>query len=303
MASAATGTEPVVAPLNGAPQHPATQGQTHPESDRRVLVADANEARGKASAEALDSWGMQPHRVQDGAQAMLSVQRLLPATVVLDAALPGMSGGQICEVIKRNESLRDTKVVLVGSGRSAAEDPSPVADGYGADAYIEPGDLPEGLESVLRDLGVALSVASPGKSDRAAANTLSSLEASPEVSAGPVVASPPEMSAGPVVESPPEVSAGPVVESSPDRDEDPQKTEERERARRLARIAVSEMLLYQPEKFEQGICDENLEQVLCLEIQEAQALLRQRIGDAVRAETDFVLDELHRVVSQRSAQR
>jgi hypothetical protein len=85
-------------------------------------------------------------------------------------------------------------------------------------------------------------------------------------------------------------------------EEDPLKTEERERALRLARIAVSEMLLYQPEKFEKAIRDGNLEQMLALEIQEARALLRQRIGEEVRAEADFIMDELNRVAAERSEQ-
>ena len=89
---------------------------------------------------------------------------------------------------------------------------------------------------------------------------------------------------------------------APGADEDPETAEERERALRLARIAVSEMLLYQPEKFEQAARDGNLEQALDREIQEARALLRQRIREDVREETDFIIDELDRVAAERSAQ-
>ena len=84
--------------------------------------------------------------------------------------------------------------------------------------------------------------------------------------------------------------------------EDPERTAERERAQRLARIAVSEMVLYQPEKFDQAMRKGTLEQALDLEIQEARALLRQRIGEEVRAETDFIIDELERVAQERGAQ-
>ena len=78
------------------------------------------------------------------------------------------------------------------------------------------------------------------------------------------------------------------------------KAEERERAQRLARIAVSEMLLYQPDRFEQAVDAGNLEQILDLEIREARALLRQRIREDVREETDFIMDELNRVAADRS---
>ena len=61
------------------------------------------------------------------------------------------------------------------------------------------------------------------------------------------------------------------------------------------------MLLYQPEKFAQASRDGTLERALDAEIQEARALLRQRIGPEVRAEADFVLEELHRVARERGA--
>jgi len=51
--------------------------------------------------------------------------------------------------------------------------------------------------------------------------------------------------------------------------------------------------------FEEAPVGLALEQVLDLEIQEARALLRQRIGEEVRAERDFILDELQRVAAER----
>jgi predicted Zn finger-like uncharacterized protein len=241
---------------------------------RLVLLADADEARGKQTAEAIESWGLQVQRVQDGAEAMLGTQRLLPTVVVLDADLPAMKGLQICEVIKRNESLRGTHVVLVGSHALSSADHARGEDHFGADFYIEQADLPDGLESILRSLGLETEGAEPLARTSGADCSTETEDRMRE--------------------------AGETAFSRDAEDEDPKKTEERERARRLARIAVSEMLLYQPEKFEQGMRDENLEQILGLEIREAQALLRQRIGEDVRAETDFVLDELRRVASERS---
>jgi hypothetical protein len=61
------------------------------------------------------------------------------------------------------------------------------------------------------------------------------------------------------------------------------------------------MLLYHPDRFAQACRDGTLERALDVEIQEARALLRQRIGPEVRAEADFVLDELHRVARERGA--
>ncbi|MGB0621067.1 MAG: zinc-ribbon domain-containing protein [Myxococcota bacterium] len=284
----------------------------HADRDRLVLIADPDDARGKASAEAVERWGLQPHRVQDGVEAMLAIQRLLPRAVVLDAALPKMFGFQVCEVVKRNESLRDTFVVLVGAIHPPSRYRRDPADLYGADVYIEQPDLPDGLQAVLRGAGLPMGGdASSWMPQPTEPLSETAAASSPEAPSTPGAETPPgpELSLetpapGPVPDFATEPPSSPepgVAERppAPPADEDPETTEERERALRLARIAVSEMLLYQPEKFEQAILDGDLEQVLDFEIQEARALLRQRIREDVREETDFIVDELNRVAAER----
>lgn len=260
--------------------------------ERLVIVADADETRGKATAEALRGWGLSPHVVLDGVEAMLAIQRMLPRAVVLDAGLPKMFGFQVCEVVKRNESLRETTVVLIGAIHDQDRYRRDPSDLYGADVYIEQPDLPDGLLPILREAGLPVQ---EREADLGAASP-------PSPEPAPVVApsSTPDAGPRPVAEAPTSAPAPAAASSASAVDGDPALAEERERARRLARIAVSEMLLYQPEKFEQAIVDGNIEQVLGLEIQEAQALLRQRIGEEVRSETDFVMDELRRVAAERS---
>ena len=212
--------------------------------------------------------------------------------------------------------------------------------GSRAIVYVEQPDLPEGLEAVLREGGLPMNGGVPTASAASSPPAPEPVpepvvaptpDPEPEVAAAePMVASTPEPTPEPepeiaapelTLDAPPSASdeepefefESPVPEAAAEpspvaetpasaADEDPEKAEERERAERLARIAVSEMLLYQPEKFEQATRDGNLEQVLDLEIQEARALLRQRISEEVRAETDFVMDELERVAAERSAQ-
>jgi hypothetical protein len=169
--------------------------------------------------------------------------------------------------------------VLVGAIHHQTRYRRDPSDLYGADAYIEQADLPDGLQTILREGGLPVG-----------GSALPAPEPTFEVPA-------PEPALEFVREPP---AAAPT--EAPGADEDSETAEERERALRLARIAVSEMLLYQPEKFEQAARDGNLEQALDREIQEAQALLRQRIREDVREETDFIMDELNRVAAERSAQ-
>jgi predicted Zn finger-like uncharacterized protein len=304
-----------------SPPEPEPPSEPEVDSKRLVLIADPEESRGKLTAEAVRSWGLTAILVHDGVEAMLTIQRLLPAAIVLDAALPKMFGFQVCEVVKRNESLRETVVILVGAIHHQdryRRDPSEL---YGADVYVESPDLPDGLLPLLRDAGLPVndgqepegvatepSIASQEDSvlqespvaSEPMAQSSSSLEPNLEPHAErtqPSVSEPEDLvepEPEPAEPEPAPVSSLPAV------DEDPERTAERERAHRLARIAVSEMVLYQPEKFDQASRDGVLEQTLDLEIQEARALLRQRIGEDVRAECDFIIEELHRVAADRS---
>ena len=87
---------------------------------------------------------------------MLDIQRSLPKVVVLDAALPKMFGFQVCEIVKRNESLRGIHVVLVGAIHDQDRYRRPPRDLYGADVYVERHELPDALFPLLEGFGVPL---------------------------------------------------------------------------------------------------------------------------------------------------
>jgi len=285
---------------------PAPDPSVDVDSRKLVLIADPSEERGKQTANAIERWGLAPLLVHDGVEAMLAIQRRMPNVVVLDAALPKMFGFQVCEVVKRNESLRHTRVVLVGAIHHQDRYRRDPSDLYGADVYLEQPDLPDGLMPLLRDAGLSVTdqPARAAAAPQPALDTPSPMDMGMAMEMEETIDEPLEFETSPtpaqrpVPETPP--APEPVVEA-PVADEDPEIAAERERAERLARIAVSEMLLYQPEKFDQAIRDGNIEAVLDLEIQEARALIRQRISEEVRSEKDFILVELERVAQERSA--
>ncbi len=98
-----------------------------------VLVADPDVDSAKQLASALATWGMKANLVHDGVEAILDIQRLLPQVVVLDAALPKMLGFQVCELVKRNESLRHIKVILIGAIHDEDRNRRDPSELYGAD--------------------------------------------------------------------------------------------------------------------------------------------------------------------------
>jgi len=85
-------------------------------------------------------------------------------------------------------------------------------------------------------------------------------------------------------------------------DLDPALAEERSNAERLARIIVSDIALYQADKFAEAIRVGNPVEALGVEIREGRSLFAQRVSETMRNERDFIADELIRVARKRGMQ-
>jgi len=286
-----------------------------------VLIAHPEVEEGRRVAEALAARGLETIVVNDGVEAILNIQRSLPRVVVLDAALPKMFGFQVCEIVKRNESLRGIHVVLVGAIHDQDRYRRPPRDLYGADAYVERQELPDALIPLLEGFGVALGPPvqppslplqrdpSPAPSPPEAVPTpihreptpLRAVPSAPTV--GPPAAAP--FTGAPAaldpVEPPTETTAAPQPEPvlPPTAAPDPAVAAEVEQAERLARIIVSDVVLYNPEKFEAGVRDGNVLQVLESELNEGRILFSQRVDPRVGSPGHFLESELLRVARSR----
>ena len=303
-------------PVPAAPMHtpaeatpvPAapTSAEGHDRS-RLVLVADPVIEEGKATASALAAWGLQPILVHDGVEAMLTIQRTLPCAAVIDAALPKMYGFQVCEVLKRNESLRSIHVVLVGAIHDRTRYRRAPTELYGADAYLERPQLPDALWPILREFGISLSSAAPPPEvpqeppyPTSGASLEPRMPRPPETIAPPEpVPDPPAPSVVPVaaVQAPPhpqpsqqDAAAAPVNEA------------EIAKAERLARIVVSDIILYNQEKFDAAVSEGNVAMAMDAELTEGRTLFAQRIEARVRELRDFLGEELLRVAGLRRKQ-
>ena len=134
-------------------------GERHYDPERLVVVATDREAPASELVLALEAWGLQPLRATDGAEAMLAIQRHGPRAVILDARVPGMNGLQVCEVVKRNESLRATPIVLVAD--PADSQALAGLDPFGADVNRGWGDDISDLLEILRGFGLPVKSATP----------------------------------------------------------------------------------------------------------------------------------------------
>ena len=285
---------------------PAPPDSPSPPVDRErlVLIADSEVEQGKSTASALAQWGFQPTLVHDGVEAMLAIQRLLPRAIVIDAALPKMFGFQVCEIIKRNESLCDIHVVLVGAVHDRTRYRRPPEELYGADAYIERQELPESLRSILQGFGMLSSARQLPAVPAVAATPLTPPVAAPASEIAPAVEAilEPEAPAAPeVVETVGSVEL-PVAPPTPKSVEPPAPgsggpgiDEKIEQAERLARIVVSDIVLYSKEKFEAAVQAGNVLEAMQPEIAEGRTLFVARVDPSIQEIRDFLTEELLRV--------
>ncbi|MDQ1443745.1 MAG: two-component system, sensor histidine kinase and response regulator, partial [Acidimicrobiaceae bacterium] len=131
----------------GAEERPAV-----PYRPQRVLVVDdADDARQLARL-SLTTAGLEVHEASTGAEALRIAHLVRPDCVVLDIAMPDMSGIEVCTAIRSDIALAACKIVMLtnaGEGVDKVE-----AFSSGADDYIvkpaSPRDFVARVYAVLR---------------------------------------------------------------------------------------------------------------------------------------------------------
>ena len=223
-----------------------------------AVVAESDPKLAKAVSALLESWSIEAKVFDDGSAALLHIHRERPDLAYLGAGLSGTNAPSIAEIMRRNADLQEVPLVRV-----LAADELSSAPEFDADHTLEAGDLPDGLAQVLEALGVG---ASPSGGAPAAKPSAPAPAPVPEAAAAAPKAAPAASGA----------------------------SDEIKAAERLARIVVSDIVLYNEEKFEQGSREGNVAELLSAELEEASAMFRDRVSAELRSERDFLVEELER---------
>jgi diguanylate cyclase (GGDEF)-like protein len=145
-----------VAPSSRAPQRPSRggpQSRLGPLHPCRVLVVDDDERLRILLRTTLEVIDIEIDEADSVPSARARIAACRPDVVVLDLALPGVSGLTLCEELKRDPRTRDIGiVVLTGSD----EGTSPAARTAGADAYLRKPFSPLDLLAVVEQLAGGL---------------------------------------------------------------------------------------------------------------------------------------------------
>lgn len=260
----------------------------------KVFVANESAAFCQAVQKVLASEPFDVTVFNDGLEAMKCIETEKPSAVLLDVALPTMYGFEICEEVRKNRLLDDVKLILVASIYDKTKYKRTPTSLYGADAYIEKHHIPDSLASLIKKLvdggegrktSPDISEATGGFHEKFTADAAVEQSDVTEADRGNL--------------SRDEMLPGTETTESSSLSSSVEHTENMAKARRLARIIVSDILLYNQDKVMEGIRAGNFYELLKDEIREGKALYSRRVPAAVAAESAFLNDAFEQLISRK----
>lgn len=116
-------------------------------SGRRVLVVDDNADIARSLWMILQRLGHQADIALEGREALAKARTLRPEVVLLDLAMPGMSGFEVARHLRRE---MDGVMIVAVTGHGTEEDRARTR-AAGFDHHLVKPVAPQLLESLLRD--------------------------------------------------------------------------------------------------------------------------------------------------------
>ena len=94
--------------------------------------------------------GFEVHLARDGEEALATIAAQRPALVLLDVMMPKKSGLEVCQALRADEALKDTRVLML----SAKARDTDIAKGLGsgADAYMTKPFSTQALVQKVREM-------------------------------------------------------------------------------------------------------------------------------------------------------
>ncbi|HTP64080.1 MAG TPA: response regulator [Geobacteraceae bacterium] len=274
------------------PANPAPLSEPVPTAAQpriKVVVANESPAFCKAVTGVLAGEPFDVFAYHDGREALSSIMLLKPEVVLLDVALPSMYGFEVCEAIRKEPAVAEMKIILIASIYDKTRYKRAPLSLYGADDYIEKHHIPDALATKIHLLLGSQQPAVAPPEARPAAEDEASVRA--------------------VALSPQEISAQENTRLELKRDEEdgmavPENVTQEipgahDKARRLARHIVSDIVLYNLDKVEKGVRNGIFYELLADDIKEGRALYESRVPVDIRNNTSYFDDGFNDLIDAK----
>ena len=269
--------QPLSATIQGAPR-------------LTVVVANESAAFCGAVKKVLAAEPFDVVTCNDGKAAFAAIERLKPDVVLLDVALPSMYGFEICEAVRQHPVLSGVKLILLASIYDKTRYKRAPNSLYGADDYIEKHHIPDSLVGMIYNLVSGQKSVEPAGGQK--------LPAEEEGQTAPEWLSKGEIAAQEAVRE--ELKRAEEHETSvPVAPFRPELPEAHVKARRLARIIVSDIVLYNQVAVEEGVRKGNFYELLADDIREGRALYTRRVSEEIRQAASYLEDAFEELIARK----
>jgi predicted Zn finger-like uncharacterized protein len=229
----------------------------------RVMVAHSDKELCATITTVLNRSGITSQVGHEGSAVLAQMEAAPPHLAVVDVALQGLYAFEVVEKIRRRPGLAGVKIILLSSVYNKMAYKRAPSSLYGADDYIEKHHIPDDLVPKINRLLVGAAPASePVNNEETHSGEVLTDSAADEQSPAYIQA------------------VNEQIQSAEDRQvSGDRQLSDQERARRLARIIVSDIALYYQDRVDEGIRIGNWSQLLADEILEARKLFSSRFPD------------------------
>jgi len=258
--------------------------------------------------------GFEADTAADGVEVLQKAVQNKPRAIVLDVGLPGIYGFELCERLKGSRETSDIKIILLSSVYDMRRYKRTPVSLYGADDYIEKHHIPDFLPAKLQKLIYPEQYASiPATPPGHAPGELPATVKPPEREFQPALLRPEQLARMERVASQPSPIQDDAPKTAADISESPaiipesfsldasifQKEEcdiprvdeldpeAVEKARRFARIIVSDIALYNQDAVAEGLKSGTFYELLKADVDEGRELYENRVPTAIRAKKDY----------------
>jgi CheY-like chemotaxis protein len=218
------------------------------------------------------------------------IEERLPDVVVLDVALPTVFGFEICDRIRNSPALSSVKTILIASIYDKTRYKREPQSLYGADDYIEKHHIPDSLAAKIYRLVFGQKAIEQPAEDAAATVENGGADSRDITSR--------EMSDQEQVRE--QIRLDEEVKTCADGSA--ALSEAHDKARRLARIIVGDIALYNQKKVEEGIRCGTFRELLRDEIHEGESLYIRRVPEEVRSGTSYLDDAFDNFLAQKRSE-
>ena len=273
----------LAAPLSALP--PST-----PPPVIKVVVANESVAFCKTVSDVLARESFDVSAYNDGREALNAIMQLKPDVVLLDVALPSMYGFEVCDAIRKTPEISSVKVIFIASIYDKTRYKRAPLSLYGADDYIEKHHIPDSLAAMVYRL------VSGQKPVEPPSDTMAEVEE--EAQSAPQELSPGEWEDQEIIrrELKRDEEMGTSLPSPP---AEPELPEAHVKARRFARVIVSDIVLYSQPRVEEGVRNGTFYQLLADDIGEGRALYQSRVPGEITSGTSYLEEAFEDLIARK----